>query len=98
MTDDLASLVGLLSFVPSSATLNGGTAGINVSGTLITADAFGTFGPLQPGTSVVLRFRATIAGSVPVGTTSRFAPEAARTVVERVEPEVGVALTRRCFW
>jgi uncharacterized repeat protein (TIGR01451 family) len=61
--------LGQLSYVAGSATLNGGTAGINVSGPLITANAFSVFGPLLPGSSVVLRFRATIAAGLPIGTT-----------------------------
>jgi uncharacterized repeat protein (TIGR01451 family) len=69
ITDDLAGALGQLSLVAGSATLNGGTAGVNVAGTLISADAFGTFGPLPPGGSAVLRFRATIASGLPAGTT-----------------------------
>jgi uncharacterized repeat protein (TIGR01451 family) len=51
---------GYLAYVPDSATLNGQTDGISVAGTLITADYFNTYGALEPGASVVLRFRATI--------------------------------------
>jgi len=70
ITDDLgAPTPGRLSYVASSASMNGSTTGISVSGTLITADYSGAYGPLQPATSIVLRFRATIAPGLPMGTT-----------------------------
>src|SRR5262249_24848516 len=52
-----------------SATLNGSTTGISVSGSVITADYSTTNGPLQPGQVIVLRFRAKIAATLPIGTT-----------------------------
>ena len=51
---------GYLAYVPDSATMNGQTDGVTVAGSLITADYFNTYGALEPGATVVLRFRATI--------------------------------------
>ncbi|MBW2387540.1 MAG: DUF11 domain-containing protein, partial [Deltaproteobacteria bacterium] len=70
LTDDLAAPVaGQLSYVPGSATLNGLAAGVSVLGSIITADYSTLNGPLPAGQSVVLRFRATIDGSLAMGTT-----------------------------
>ncbi|MGH0035492.1 MAG: OmpA family protein [Myxococcota bacterium] len=70
ITDDLdAPLAGQLAYVPGSATLNGAPDGITVVGSLITADYQGTFGPLEPGATAILRFRATLDGSLAMGTT-----------------------------
>jgi uncharacterized repeat protein (TIGR01451 family) len=70
ITDDLdAATPGYLSYVNPSATLNGLAAGVTVAGSVITADYSGTYGLLQPGESVVLRFRATIAAGLAGGTT-----------------------------
>ena len=60
---------GYLTYVDQSATLNGLAAGVNVAGPLITADYFTNYGPLAPGESVVLRFRATIDPNLVEGTT-----------------------------
>ena len=60
---------GYLSYVDQSATLNGLANGINVAGSVITADYFTEYGPLLPGESVVLRFRATINPNLVEGTT-----------------------------
>jgi uncharacterized repeat protein (TIGR01451 family) len=70
VTDDLdAATPGRLAYVAGSATMNGSTADVGVSGSVITADYSGTEGPLQPGESVVLRFRAVIDAGLAIGTT-----------------------------
>jgi uncharacterized repeat protein (TIGR01451 family) len=70
ITDDLdAPTPGQLSYVDASATLNGSTAGVTVLGSTLSADYSGSYGPLQPGESAVLRFRATIDASRPMGET-----------------------------
>ncbi len=69
LTDNLALPVpGQLSYVPGSATLNGSTTGVVVAGPLITADYSTTNGALAPGQAVVLRFIATIAPGLAIGT------------------------------
>src|SRR5262245_1326840 len=68
ITDDLGAAMGRLGYVAGSASLNGSTTGVTVAGTLITADYSGAYGPLQPATSAVLRFRAVIAAGLPMGT------------------------------
>ena len=40
--------------------MNGSTAGVSVAGATITADYSAAYGPLEPGETVVLRFRATL--------------------------------------
>ena len=70
LTDDLdSSAPGQLSLVPDSATLNGGAAGVSVSGSIITADYSALNDPLAPGGAVVLRFRATLDADLATGTT-----------------------------
>jgi len=70
ITDDLdAPAPGQLSYVDPSATMNGSAAGVSVVGSLLTADYSGTYGPLQPGESIVLRFRAVIDANLAIGTT-----------------------------
>ena len=70
ITDDLAAdTPGTLLYVDPSATMNGSTAGVTFAGTVITADYAGTYGPLAPGSAVVLRFRAVIAANLAIGTT-----------------------------
>jgi uncharacterized repeat protein (TIGR01451 family) len=69
VTDDLNfATPGYLTYVDQSATLNGSAAGISVAGSVITADYYSTYGPLQPGASAVLRFRATIIPNAAIGT------------------------------
>ena len=63
-----ASAPGQLVYVDGSATLNGSSAGITVSGATIIADYFGSHGDLAPGASATLRFRATIASGLASGT------------------------------
>ncbi len=68
--DDLSvPIPNYLSYVDQSATMNGLTNGVTVAGTLITADYFTDYGPLEPGQEVVLRFRAIINPNLLEGTT-----------------------------
>jgi large repetitive protein len=70
ITDDLDLPVpGQLIYVPGSATLNGAAAGFSFSGSTLTADYASVSGPLAPGASVVLRFRATIEPGLAAGIT-----------------------------
>jgi uncharacterized repeat protein (TIGR01451 family) len=67
--DDIAMPTpGYLTFVDQSWTLNGSTTGITVSGSLLTADYSTTYGALQPGREILLRFRAVLEASLAVGT------------------------------
>jgi large repetitive protein len=59
---------GYLTFVDQSATLNGSPTGISIAGAVLTADYSTTYGPLAPGASVVLRFRAHINPTLAIGT------------------------------
>ena len=68
--DDLdATQPGYLAYVAGSATLNASTAGVSFAGTTITADYAATYGTLDVGATVVLRFRAILGPSLAVGTT-----------------------------
>jgi uncharacterized repeat protein (TIGR01451 family) len=70
ITDDLdAPTPGQLAYVDQSATMNGSTTGVSVVGSLLTTDYSGSYGPLQPGEAVVLRFRAVIDVNLAIGTT-----------------------------
>ena len=60
---------GYLTYVDQSATMNGLMNGIDVSGMVITADYFTEYGPLDPGETVTLRFRAIIDPNLVEGTT-----------------------------
>jgi uncharacterized repeat protein (TIGR01451 family) len=67
--DDIAvPQSGYLTFVPGSWTMNGTAAGITVAGSLLTADYSTGNGPLQPGQSVLLRFRAVLTAGLALGT------------------------------
>jgi uncharacterized repeat protein (TIGR01451 family) len=67
--DDIAvPTPGYLTFVDQSWSLNGATDGITVVGTLLTADYSTTYGALQPGRAVTLRFRAVLDPNLAVGT------------------------------
>src|SRR5688572_15407473 len=69
LRDDIAvPTPGYLTFVDQSWTLNGATTGITVVGTLLTADYSTTYGALQPGRDVTLRFRAVLDPNLAVGT------------------------------
>jgi len=70
VTDDLDEPTpGQLVYEDLTATLNGGTAGIDVSGPVILADYSSEYGPLPPGQVFVLRFQARIYDDAPIGTT-----------------------------
>jgi large repetitive protein len=70
ITDDLSSAgAGRLTFVNPAATMNGATAGVSTVGSLLTANYSSVNGPLQPGQSIDVRFRAHIAAGLPAGTT-----------------------------
>ena len=67
--DDLdATQAGYLLYVDGSATMNGSAAGVSFAGTTITADFYAVNGALEPGQTVVLRFRATLNPNLPIGT------------------------------
>jgi large repetitive protein len=70
ITDDLNSAgIGRLTLVNPTPTMNGAAAGVTVAGSVITANYSAVNGPLQPGQSIDLRFRAQIAAGLPAGTT-----------------------------
>ncbi|HUG03681.1 MAG TPA: hypothetical protein VML92_04545 [Steroidobacteraceae bacterium] len=71
ITDNLdESQPGQLAYVAGSATMNGSTVGVSFAGSTITSDySAAVNGPLQPGESVVLRFRATLDPGLAIGTT-----------------------------
>ncbi len=67
--DDIAvPMPGYLTFVDQSWSLNGSTTGITVAGSLLTADYSTTYGALQPGRTILLRFRAVLDANLAVGT------------------------------
>jgi uncharacterized repeat protein (TIGR01451 family) len=69
ITDNLdGAQPGQLSYVTGSATMNGLATGVAVSGATITADYAAVSGALEPRGVVVLRFRATLAPTLPEGT------------------------------
>src|SRR6266446_1667254 len=69
ITDDLSTAgAGRLTFVNPAATMNGSTAGVTVVGSVLTANYSAVNGPLQPGQSIDVRFRAQIASGLPAGT------------------------------
>ena len=69
LRDDIAvPMPGYLTFVDQSWSLNGSTTGITVAGTLLTADYSTTYGALQPGRDITLRFRAVLDANLPIGT------------------------------
>jgi uncharacterized repeat protein (TIGR01451 family) len=68
VTDDLnGSQPGQLTYVNGSALMNGLAAGVSFSGSTITADYSGAYGPLAPGAIVVVTFRATLNPSLVPG-------------------------------
>jgi uncharacterized repeat protein (TIGR01451 family) len=70
ITDDLDSPVsGQLAYVDPSAAMNGSSAGVTVAGPFITANYSAEYGPLEPGESILLRFRAVIDPGLALGTT-----------------------------
>ncbi len=69
ITDDLdASQPGQLAYVAGSATMNGSASGVTFAGSTISADYATTYGALDPGEVVVLRFRATLDPGLATGT------------------------------
>jgi uncharacterized repeat protein (TIGR01451 family) len=69
VTDNLDDpFPGYLTYVDQSATLNGLMDGVTFTGTTLTADYFTEYGPLNPGQTAVLRFRAIINPTLVVGT------------------------------
>ena len=69
ITDDLnAAGPGVLTYVAGTATMNGSVMGVTVTGTLITANYSATSGPLAPGATIDLRFRATLGKTLATGT------------------------------
>ena len=67
--DDIAMpMPGYLTFVDQSWSLNGSTNGITVVGSLLTADYSTTYGALQPGRTITLRFRAVLDPNLAIGT------------------------------
>ena len=67
ITDALPA--GQLAYVPGSATMNGTATGVTFAAGTITADYGATYGPLDPGATVVLRFRAVLDPALLDGTT-----------------------------
>src|SRR5690349_18518399 len=70
ITDNLnAAGPGALTYVAGTATMNGSPNGVSVAGNVITANYSATYGPLAPGGTIDLRFRATLGSSLATGTT-----------------------------
>jgi len=70
ITDDLnAAGPGALTYVVGTATMNGSPNGVSVSGNVITASYSATYGPLAPGGTIDLHFRATLGSTLAAGTT-----------------------------
>jgi uncharacterized repeat protein (TIGR01451 family) len=59
---------GYLTFVDQSWSLNGSIDGITVVGSLLTADYSTTYGALEPGRTITLRFRAVLEPNLAQGT------------------------------
>jgi uncharacterized repeat protein (TIGR01451 family) len=69
ITDDLSTAgPGALTYVAGTATMNGSVTGVTVTGSVITANYSATYGPLAPGATVYLRFRATLGKTLATGT------------------------------
>jgi uncharacterized repeat protein (TIGR01451 family) len=66
ITDDIDA--SRLAYLSGSATMNGSTSGVNVTGSTITADYGAVNGPLPSSAGVVLRFRAVINAGLTDGT------------------------------
>jgi len=70
ITDDLnAPGPGVLTYVAGTATMNGTPNGVSVAGNVITANYSAAYGPLAPGGTIDLRFRATLGSTLVAGTT-----------------------------
>jgi len=69
ITDNLnAAGAGALTYVAGSATMNGSPNGVSVAGNVVTANYSATYGPLAPGGTIDLRFRATLGSTLAAGT------------------------------
>src|SRR6516165_7054436 len=69
ITDNLnAAGAGALTSVAGTATMNGSPNGVSVAGNVITANYSATYGPLAPGGTIDLRFRATLGSTLAAGT------------------------------
>src|SRR5262249_55440434 len=69
ITDNLnAAGPGALTYVAGSASMNGSPKGVSVAGNVITANYSATYGPLAPGGTIDLRFRATLGSTLAAGT------------------------------
>jgi uncharacterized repeat protein (TIGR01451 family) len=69
ITDNLnAAGAGALTYVAGTATMNGSPNGVSVVGNVITANYSATYGPLAPGGTIDLRFRATLGSTLAAGT------------------------------
>ena len=70
INDNLATAgSGALTYVAGTATMNGSPNGLNASGNNISANYFGTYGPLAPGGTIDLSFQATLGSTLAAGTT-----------------------------
>jgi uncharacterized repeat protein (TIGR01451 family) len=70
ITDDLnAAGPGALTYVNDTATMNGAVTGVTVTANVITADYSAIYGPLAPGGTINLRFRATVGRTLATGAT-----------------------------
>lgn len=106
--DDIAvPMPGYLTFVNQSWTLNGATTGITVAGSLLTADYSTSYGPLQSGRAITLRFRAVINPSLAIGTRipntatvywNNPVRQASATVAIDVGGMVGVGILNGAAW
>src|SRR6266404_1540307 len=68
ITDNLnAAGPGALTYVNGTATMNGSPNGVSVAGNVITANYSATYGPLAPGGTIDLRFRATLGSTLATG-------------------------------
>src|SRR5712664_3290 len=68
ITDNLnAAGAGALTYVAGSATMNGSPNGVSAAGNVITANYSATYGPLAPGGTIDLRFRATLGSTLAAG-------------------------------
>jgi uncharacterized repeat protein (TIGR01451 family) len=69
ITDNLnAAGAGALTYVAGTATMNGSPNGVSVAGNVITANYSATYGPLAPGGTIDLRFRAKLGSTLAAGT------------------------------
>ncbi|HEV2476886.1 MAG TPA: SdrD B-like domain-containing protein, partial [Candidatus Dormibacteraeota bacterium] len=69
ITDNLnAAGAGALTYVAGTGTMNGSPNGVSVVGNVITASYSATYGPLAPGGTIDLHFRATLGSTLATGT------------------------------